>query len=333
MSGRSLGQRASFGGEDPSPPDVPKAKRRVPKPAVVGVPDVAPLDARFSSTAAGRPPSANGKGGRWVTVAAAALAVGVVAWLLWPVRKTGDPSPRSKTPSGHVVALTMGDAGGTAAAAPQVSVSPRIAGSEAELADASQRQVLTSFSSAHKPLCVSREVDHRAAVAAWVAREGLHPHHWSLLKRLATTARFPPASGDAGDPVRQAALWLTPYGLLIAEPQLGSKATAGVHAATPLDLTPSPVGPPGRSTTLPAAWWNWFNGRLTAEDDDSWPFAATTADTPVLWRLASGGRELQFLSNGELRLVQVEGGTTAVLWTASSDARDTEANTEVHGCA
>ena len=144
--------------------------------------------------------------------------------------------------------------------------------------------------------------------------------HSSAMKRLAITPRFL-AQGTHQKALRQAALWLTPYGLVIGDPRLDAKVSAqrtggpeaaasypvlspgvfssllpatGGAATTATELMPpsslhatfwmpNPADRAVSFRTAPWAFWNWNLGRIGSPTDTTWPFAPTFADTPVLW--------------------------------------------------
>jgi hypothetical protein len=272
------------------------------------------------------------------------VALGVIALMvllasaLTPTTAATGAAPKLVT-SDHVFELAFDDTGtGLGGVKPRLTVSPPLEGSAADLVDAAQKQTLFTFGPTDKPLCMRTKTEHVALIADYLTASGLHAHHPRLLRRIATTPRFAPLTDGA--PSRQACLWLTAYGLLVATPDIDTQAMHGTKAAHPLALTSAaPSTSKAPHARLPVAFWNMTDGRLTDEDDARWPFGATSASTRVVWRLVHGKptgarRELQFLANGELRLVELSGRATltGVLWTASSDVRTSGANMLVHQC-
>jgi hypothetical protein len=154
------------------------------------------------------------------------------------------------------------------------------------------------------------------------------------LKCLAVTPMFKAKGTTLTHRLLQAALWLTPYGLIIGDPKLQAKTSSrrmfstevqeavaeyavasasdisdpgnpvvgsGGGATTPIDL----VHPDNLTDvhadrlmhfrTPPFAFWSWYSG-VTAPGSPLWPFVPTIATTPVVWSTrAAAGDSVRFL--------------------------------------
>lgn len=114
-------------------------------------------------------------------------------------------------------------------------------------------------------------------------------------------------------------------------PGQGSIHTTPLELLAPEKLVPYHADHPLHFRSAPFAYWTWVGGRNSSIADGTWPLMPTFPHTRVIWSdfvdVDSKTRWMEFLENGELRIVDRDSMTGALLaaplWTASRDVTRT----------
>jgi len=184
----------------------------------------------------------------------------------------------------------------------------------------------------------------RPALLEWLSAnyvpDGSHVDSGHFLC-IALSGEYAPR--QAGGSVQQVGLYLSPYGLLVAEPGIKFKIDIGVvdgSAESIWDVgTANENGLIGgrQGRRIANVYWTQATGRQ-APQTVPWPFSGGDrkghSDFDPVWEYARNGVSLQFLTNGDLRLTTTDTSGTAVdRFHAATDVRSGLSDQTIHLCA